>query len=263
MMRSIINSALALLLVLPTVAVATASPDDTEETNVAPESETPIKAEQPLVKKISEDVLSIGKITFNKKSREITFTTQTNIVSPDTPLEYLIVHSNGEKVHESLLITEIDPTNLNIALKLLNYKESLELFRPYTEEGIPGDKYYIVADDVRKAARFTIHVDWKEGDADKSAPITEWIAHRVTTKPMAKTPWVYNGSYIHNQKFAANVSGCIFAIYPNEGSIANYPGTDRDDDTLWVPANGLPREGSNIKITLRPWTGKLTAQKKG
>lgn len=258
MMRSLTHSAFALLLATSTVAEATASTNEAEENKVAPESETSIKP-QPLVKKISEDVYSVGKITFNKKSREISFAAQTNIVDPETPLEYLLVHSNGEKIHESLLITEIDATNLNIALKLLNYKESFELFHVSREDGTLDEKYYVVADDIRNAARFTIHVGWKKDDTDQSPPITQWLQHRITTKPMATTPWVYNGSYVHNNKFAAQRSGCIFAIYPNQGAIANYPGPDRDDDTLWLPAIGIPLEGSNVKVTLRPWAGKLTS----
>jgi len=212
---------------------------------------------EPLVKKISPDIYQIGRVTFNKTTREISLTAQSNLLEAGTPLEFILVHINGEKVHESLLVTKIDPTNLNIALKLLHYKESQELFKPLLADGSRGEKEHVVADDIRKAARFTIHVSWKENGQEKSVPITHWLQHRVTGKPMPITPWVYNGSYIHRKRFKAKVNGNIFALLTNESAIANYPGSDRHDDTLWLTAKNMPPEGSPITITIKPWNGKL------
>jgi len=220
----------------------------------------PKKPTQPSVQKISQDQYKIGKVTFDKKTRKIQFEAQCNLTEVGSLLEYLIVHLNGEKVHESLLVTEIDPTNLNIALKLLNYKESKELFRIFTEEGIPGDTYHKVPDNIRKASRVLIDLTWKDKDQEKTTPITDWVMNRVTGKPMPKTPWVYNGSYILRNKFKAKLSGSIFAIFPNEGSIANYPGKDRYDDTLWLAGNKLPPLGTKVTVTISPWSGKLSPQ---
>jgi len=218
------------------------------------------KPKKPSVVKVSKDTYQIGKITFHKESRTIQFEAQSNLTEVGSLLEYLIVHSNGEKVHESLLVTEIDATNLNIALKLLNYQESQELFRPITEEGIPSDSYPKVPDETRNAARFLIDITWKNGDLQKTASITDWLTNRITGKPMPTTPWVYNGSYILRGKFKAKLSGCIFAIFPNEGSIANYPAEDRYDDSLWLAGKDLPPLESKVTITLKPWSGKLAPQ---
>lgn len=223
-------------------------------------ADSPTKPEQPLVKKISGDIYQVGAITFNKKTREISLSTQTNITDPGTLLEFVLAHSNGEKVHESLLVTEADPTHLNIALKLLNYQESQELFRPILEDGMRAEKFNSVKDDVRKAARFTAHVSWKEGGKSKTAPITHWLKNTTTGKPMPNTPWVYNGSYVHRNQFKAKLNGNIIAIFTNESAIANYPGADRMDDTLWVPAKATPREGTQVTVTLKPWSGKLAPQ---
>lgn len=235
----------------------TASTNPPENT-VAPEPETTVKAAQPepLVKKISATTYQIGQITFNKDTREISLPAQTNIITPETPLEYLLVHSNGEKIHESLLVTEADPTHVNIALKLLNYKESPELFRLPREDGTPSEQYPEVTDEVKQAARFEVLITWKDGNVEATLPATRWIHHRVTGKAMPETPWVYNGSYIHEQKFHAKLTGNILTIFPDVGSIANYPGEDRWDDTLWHPAPGLPQQGSPLTVTLKPWAAK-------
>ncbi|NWK57155.1 hypothetical protein HW115_16150 [Verrucomicrobiaceae bacterium N1E253] len=246
------------ILSLPVMAEPPTAADQAAPADSGPE--TAKKETKPMVKKISGDTYQIGKITFNKSTREIHLDTMTNIVDPGTPLEFLLCHSNGEKVHESLLVTEADPTHLNIALKLLNYKESQELFRQLKPDHTLEDHYPVVADTIRKAARFTVHLTWKAEGKEKTAPITQWLQHRITEKPMPATPWVYNGSYVWEGKFKAKLNGNILAIFPNESALANYPGADREDDTLWLPAERLPREGSKVTVILKPWDGKLSPQ---
>ena len=90
--------------------------------------EEPDEQKEALVKKISATIYQVGKVTLNKETREISMPAHTNITDPETIIEYLLVHFNGEKIHESLLTTEADPTHINIAFKLLDYQESLELF---------------------------------------------------------------------------------------------------------------------------------------
>ena len=231
---------------------------DAPENKIAPESASsirPVKPE-PLVKKISANTYQVGKVRLNKDTREITLPAQTNITNPDTPLEYLLVHLNGEKIHESLLITEADPTHVNIALKLLNYKESPELFRLTRADGTLSEKYPVVPADIKKAARFGVNLTWKDSKGKKTFPVTQWLHNHVTKKPMPETPWVYNGSYIYEKKFHAKLTGNILTIFPNEGSIANYPGQDRWDDTLWFPAPNIPEEGTPVTLTFKPWAAK-------
>lgn len=229
--------------------------EDTPENKISPESETSIKPTnaEPLVKKISPVSYQIGKITFNKNTREITLPAQTNITNPESILEYLLVHINGEKVHEALLVTEADPTHINIALKLLNYKESRELIRLPRADGTPSENYPVVADEIKKAARFGVYITWKDKGAQKTIPATQWIEHRILKKPMPHTPWVYNGSFIFEHQFNAKLTGSILTIFPNQGAIANYPGKDRWDDTLWIPAMGIPEEGTPVTVCLKPW----------
>lgn len=208
---------------------------------------------EPLVKKISPSVYQVGKVTFNQETREIIIPANTNITNPESIIEYLLVHFNGEKIHESLLTTEAEPTDINIALKLLDYKESRELFRMRKPDGSISDKYPIVTDDIKRASRFSIHVSWKDEDTQKTIPVTQWIFNQVAKKPMSSTPWVYNGSFIYERKFNAQLTGSIFTIYPNSGAIANYPGEDRNDDTLWTPSPETPEEGTSVKVILKPW----------
>ena len=169
---------------------------------------------EALVKKVSPSIYQIGKVTLNKETREISMPAHTNITDPETIIEYLLVHFNGEKIHESLLTTEADPTHINIAFKLLNYQESLELFRVRKPDGSISDKYTVVAEDIKKAARFSVHITWKDGTTEKTMPVTQWIYNQASKKNMPPTPWIYNGSYIYEKKFDAKLSGSIINHLP-------------------------------------------------
>ena len=163
------------------------------------------------------------------------------------------MHFNGEKIHESLLTTEAKPTNINIALKLLNYKESPELFRLPNPNGTLSAEYPVVSEKVKKAARFKILITWKDNELTKTIPVTDWIYNESTQKNMEYAPWIYNGSFIHEKSFNAKLTGSIVAIYANIGAIANYSGDDRNDDSLWSPSKNTPSEGTSVTLTIQPW----------
>ncbi len=219
-------------------------------------ADEPVEGAKPLVKKLENGNYQIGKITFNKNTRNITIPARTNIVTSDSLVEYLLVHLNGDKTHEALLTTEADPTHINIALKLLHYKESHELFYIINEDGSLSDKYQQVPENIKKAARFEIYVTWKDQGKAKTRPITHWLQNTSNQQKMPATPWIYNGSYVHNKKFKAKLTGSIITIIPDPGALANYPGENRDNDELWTPIPNLPTERSDVTITLKPWKNK-------
>ncbi|MFK7910768.1 MAG: YdjY domain-containing protein [Akkermansiaceae bacterium] len=244
-------SALAMNLAYADPSVVT--PVDPPENKVAPESEKSLKPSPPLVQEVSPGVFKIGKLTIKKDSREISFSAETKITGPDEILEFLLVHRNGEKIHETLLVTDADPEHIQIALKLLRFKESNELFRVIKPDGTRKKEFYSVPEDIRKAARFDIHLMTDQDGEKKSFPANDWVTHRVLKKPMPLQPWVFNGSYIHENKFNAKLTGSIFAIFSNMGAIANYSGEGREDDSLWLPSKRVLATGSKVTVILKPW----------
>lgn len=206
-----------------------------------------------MVKQTGPNIYEIGIVSLNKETREIVIPARTNITDAGNIIEYLLVHSNGEKIHESLFTTDADPFQINIAIKLLNYKESPELFKVRKPDGSIGEDYPVVAEEIKKAARFGIHVSWMDGKKEKTIPVTEWIYNNSTQKNMSPTAWVYNGSYVYDKKFNAKLTGSIVAIFSDIGAIANYSGDDRNDDTLWSPSRDTPPEGTAVKVILKPW----------
>jgi hypothetical protein len=168
-------------------------------------------------------------------------------------LEFAIVHQNG-KIHESLLVTDISPFHLNVALKLLRYKASEELFPILDEDWKPTKEFPKVSDDVKAAARVEILVSWKKEDGTTGkAALNDWIYHTTTEKPIRATPWIYSGSYVHNGAFQAQSTGDIGAIFTANSALFNYPGQDRELDTVWIPTpKRVPPVDTPVTITIKP-----------
>jgi len=208
----------------------------------------------PAIETISEDEYKIGKILINKKTKEISFGAGLNM--KEGLLEYAVVLTKG-KVHESLFLTDISPTNLNVALKLLNFQESAELFEILDEDYNPSGKFPVVSEEVKKSARLDIFVRWKEGDKEKTTSLNRLIFHAQAQEQMLTGPWLYTGSYIHEGKYKAELDGDIIAIYNAQPAMINYPGKDRYNDDVWVPNKELlPNLDTHVTIILKPHSGK-------
>lgn len=203
----------------------------------------------PSIKKRGGDLFCLGEITFDKKTKNIRFEVSVLIDDHTTLLEYLLIAHHGEKAHEALLETSIDPLHLNIVFKLLGYAESRELFRIDKEDGTPSKNYYTVSPQCAQNARFEIFIQEKGKEFES---INRWIIHRITRQPLPKAPWVYHGSYLHRGKFKSRLTGSLFALLPDYGALGSYSGEEREDDTLWLVAPHVPKQGTKLLLEIRP-----------
>ena len=207
--------------------------------------------ERPNVTDLGDGNYQVGLVTFNKTTRQISFPTELNM--DEGLLEYAIVHENG-KIHEALLHTKARPFHINLALKLLRYKASEELFQILDEDYKPTGKYPEIPEAIRTAARIEILLAWKTPEGkDVRATLNELITNTVTEAPMTASHWVYGGSYLHEGRFTAETSGDIAAIFTSSSSLFNYPGKAREDDTIWIPTpKRTPLPGTKVTVTIQP-----------
>lgn len=212
---------------------------------------TPPAPQAPAVVKLDETRFRVGEVEFDQKTRAIRFPAAVNM--REGLLEYAIVHENG-KVHESLLNTKVNPTHINLAFKLLRYKASGELFPLLEEDDTVSDKFPEVDAATKAAARVAVRVLWKDGQESKSASLNEWIGHALTHQPMPPGPWVYGGSFFVEDRFHAETSGDVAAIFTSRGALLNFPGKDSDNDEVWTPlTKRIPPEGSPVTVEITPW----------
>ena len=212
------------------------------------------KPTEPKVKALGDGNYSLGLIKFNENTRRISFPGEVNQI--EGVLEFALVHENG-KLHESLLATKASALNLNVALKLLHFKESPELFPALDENFEKIDDAPIVSDETKAAARLQILISWEKDGKKVEHPINDLIYNLFKEKKMDPIPWVYQGSYIHSNSFEAETSGDLVAIFIARSALINYPGNDNDIDEPWTPnAKLIPKNGTPVTITFAPLLDK-------
>ena len=238
------------MVALPLAADEGRSPVEPESLPAPDQKMEPV---QPVIEKIDDLRYRIGKVVIDKKSREIRIPTRINMT--EGLLEYILVHQNG-KTHESLLVTDVSPTHINLAFTLLRYPPSRELYALPTPSGGLSDKFPEVPEAIKSASRVLIDVEWKDADQTKRLSINEWIQHTVTTSAMPSGPWVYGGSEFYDGRYVPEVSGDIAAIFVAQSALINYPGDDNRDDTVWIVyPKRVPAEGSHVTMIIRPYAG--------
>lgn len=233
-----------------------ANPEPPPANPVPPNTEpaAPPKAALSMVQ-LDADRFKIGDVELNRQTRAIRFPATINM--REGLLEFVIVHDKG-KVHESLLRTAINATHLNLALKLLRYQSSPELFMLRDEEGFPNGLMPVVDAKTKAAARVEIRMLWKDGETERSASVNECITNNRTNTVMPSGPWVYGGSAVHDGRYVAEVTGDIVAILTTQAAIFNYPGDNNrvgEDYASWYALTKMiPDVGTAVTAEIRPWS---------
>ncbi len=158
-------------------------------------------------------------------------------------LEYALVTDYG-KTHESLFVTDAEPADLQAALLLLGAKPSgpASLATNKPPSARPEHLVGIDAtwDHAGTRTRYALHelVDLATADS----------THSVTGH-LAPGRWLFNGSMITTEGFAAHFEGSVIALIRDPSAVLNNPRPDLDDDDIHVPASGrVPTNGTPVDI---------------
>lgn len=205
---------------------------------------------KPEVKQTGANEFEIGGIKFNGTTREIRVPTVVNY--KQLPIEYMLVHETG-KVHESVLKTTINASDLQVAVLLCHYEPGTEgLAHPEA----PPDFTPIKPVPLKTpgANRMKIEVEWKAGDETKREPLSEWMLNSDTRKPPPDLGvWIFSGSFVDHDGFAAQAQGSIICSYLDRAAMINSPAKGNWDDNLWIsnPAK-IPDEGTPVTVIISP-----------
>ena len=204
----------------------------------------------PAMQELSPGVFQIGKMRLDRNKKTIAFPGKLNM-NKDL-IEYVIVTPEGS-THESLLVAEIQPTDLHFAMLLLGAKGA-GLLAPQAKDAPPGQ---INAEYLKNAPRLkgdnlSISVTWKAGDAEKTAPVEDWIMQTDTKKSAPHGPWIYNGSMFGSDGgFLAQQQGLFAALVTNPGALINNPRKGNDNDRTWtVNEKAVPAVDTPVTITI-------------
>ncbi len=182
---------------------------------------------------VSPGVFEIGSIHLDKTARTVTFPGKVNLL--DGNLEYLLVNSSGA-THESLLTTEVQPSDLHLAMLLIGAKGA-GITTPAPDDAAPSqiNKDFLAHAPELKGDLILITVKWKVGNAEKKVAVEDWVLNSETKKTSPRGPWIYTGSMFRGDRFIAQAEGAFAAIVRYPGALINNPRKGSDNDTIWMP----------------------------
>ena len=204
----------------------------------------------PSIREEAPGMYQIGLVHLDQKAMTLTFPGALNM--GQGLLEYLIVTPLGS-THESLLVTDVPPTDIQFAMLLLGAKGS-GINTPAANQAPPPQidaKYLktaprLMGDDV------LIRVKWKAGDEEKVVPVEDWLINAQTKKNVSRGPWIYNGSMFGNGHFLAQTEGSVGALVTNPAALINNPRKGNDDDQIWeVNEKAVPPVNAPVQIIIQ------------
>jgi hypothetical protein len=192
----------------------------------------------PPVTKISDNVFRIGKLVVDGNTREVSLPGWVNM--REGVIELLACSPKG-KTHESVLVFDVEPYHLQVALLLigLEAKGGLEYQGdPRTPEGDPID----------------IFVEWADSaSGERRSCRAEDLVYNVKDgEPMTHTHWIFAGSRVLDGVFAAQVDGSLVTTYHDPNTIIDNPLPTGSDDTYYE-ANRmvLPPPGTAVQVKIK------------
>lgn len=154
--------------------------------------------------------IKIENITILRREKEISFPSKINIVDSEYGVEVLIALENG-RLHEALLVTNIEPLTLQLALYLLGAENGT---RSEGGENLPQGTL--------------MNIDVQPSGGER-VPVEKWLMDKSTSKEMERSGWVFVGSsFTHDMICLAKVEGNIVNVWSFGNTILDNPSESGD-----------------------------------
>lgn len=188
------------------------------------------------LKEVRPGLFEIGRVRFNKAEATVTIPTEANM--REGAVEYFLVTTTG-KTHESVFRTDAEPYHIQLAMLLLNAKgRGTNDFPEDKTKPPPGDQ-------------IDVEVIWESKNVQRRARAEEFVFDRAAKGPMQNVKWIYNGSQINAEGFAAQQTGSIISLIDDPDALINNPLPRRDDDDNWqVSTNRVAEIGTKVELVI-------------
>ena len=203
------------------------------------------------MKEISPGIFQIGVLKLDKAARSISFPGKVNMASD--VVEYVLVNTRGS-IHESLLSTEVQPSDLHFAMLLLGAKGA-GLLAPQPSEAPPAqiDAIYLKTAPRLKGDNLDFSVRWTDAAGKLHlGAVEEWLLNPESRKAPERGPWIYTGSMFGQEgAFLAQQDGNFASVVVNPAALINNPRPGNDNDKLWtVNEKTVPPVETPVEIIL-------------
>lgn len=206
--------------------------------------------ELPAMQETSPGVFELGKMRIDKNTSTVSFPARINMAQGF--LEYLLVTPKGS-THEALLVSEVQPTDLHLAMLLLGAKGAgLTTPAPGDAPGGPIDAEYLKRAPKMKGDSVILRAKWTKDGKEVVTPVEDWILNSDTKKPGERGPWIYTGSMFSNEHFMAQLEGLFASIVISPSALINNPRKGSDNDQIWtVNEKAVPPVETPLELSIR------------
>ena len=194
------------------------------------------KNKSSAVERITENVYRVGKALVDTRARTVTCPGQINM--DEGAIEYLAVAPRG-KTHESLLLLDVRPLHLQLALLLLDLEPKNVLSRQ-------GDKA------TPQGAPVLLTIRWHDAQGNlKETRAEDLISEMPANKPMPAHAWVFTGSRITPAGFEADLQKSLIAVWHDPAAILDNPLPGGANNAYVINARRVPRHGTAIELIFK------------
>ena len=202
---------------------------------------TPAGAQKaPPAERITDHLVRIGKAMVDTKARTITCPAEINMDSGS--VEYLAVAPRG-KTHESLLLVDVRPLHLQLALLALGLEPKNVLKTqgdPATPQGAPVD----------------ILIRWRDAAGKMQEVQTETLLAETDSRgaikrTMPRHNWVFTGSRIIKEGFEADLEKSLVAVWHDPAAILDNPLPGGGNNDWVVNSSRVPKRGTAVEFIIR------------
>ncbi len=198
--------------------------------------------------RLGPDIYRIGDITLDAKKRVLTCRGEVNMAEGG-PIELLACLESG-KVHESILIVDIEPKDLQVALLLLGLRPGRNPAHEIPEDSPEARR--------KPGSKVLLFVEWDMPEGPESA---EPVRRRVraekllwnvqTDRPAVDAEWVFLGSRVWQGQFGAELDGSIITTYHDSLAILELALPTVNDDVYYVANKELvPPAGTPVTVAV-------------
>lgn len=176
--------------------------------------------------------IKIGDILIDRKNREVSFPATINMTSGQ--LECLICTNVGRR-HESLLLSDVQPFKLQLALLLYGGENGFRKAEsPETPQGTIFD------------------IDVKPENGER-VPVEKWLLNTQTKKEYEREGWVFVGSSFHSDgTCVADEEGNLVLTWSFGNTILDNPSVYGDtDNCVDIYSENVPEFGTPVTVYLR------------
>ncbi len=185
------------------------------------------------VEKITESYYRIGTVHLDKDKKEVYINGKVNMI--DGMIELVACGPRG-KLHESVLVLDIVPHELQVALLLLGMESSRIVYNDDSTQVVGGDEV-------------EIFVSW---DDEKTVVTAGELFKNIETGKPPKTKWIFLGSRVLDGLFVADKEESIVTTYHDPYSIIDFAASGADNDELFVVNKDVvPPVGTPVKMTIK------------